>query len=558
MRRLVFLGTFLLALTLRLFDLQNHPVGFTPDEASFGYDAYSILKTGKDQWGQFLPLTLQSFGDYKLPLYTYLTIPSIATWGLNEFTVRLPNAVVGTLAVLATYLMVSVLIKDRRVAVLSAFLLAISPWHISISRGAFEANLTTFFMPFGVWAFYKGLEKPRWMALAALAFGLNLFTYHSARLFTPLIILLLLWDRRTLLLHFKAGRKYGIAIAVLAIFIAAAAYAMLFSGAGSRGSDIAIFNPTDNWTGLADRRYEAVLAGVPDFIERIFSNKAVYVFKEFSQRYLSYLSSQFLFTQGAGEWTYGMIAGRGVLYLVELPFVLAALVSFVRRPNKFLGLVLLWLLLAPLPAALTKGPGYAGNRVAVMMPAIQVLSAYGALALWDVVQKRWSRHKVSCAWGSSLLSCYLAILLASLGFFLEDYYYHAPRDQAQAMLYGRKQAVELASQIENRYPQIIFSRSLSEPQIYVAFYKKWDPTDYQKQAQDWLRYKAEGRSFVDQLGQYNLGKFVFRTIQYEDGVNLGPSLLVGSVREFPPDAKLVNVVKTPNGQPLILIVYGKD
>ncbi len=553
MRRVVLVGIILMAFVLRFIGLVSHPAGFTPDEASFGYDAYSILKTGKDQWGSFLPLTLQSFGDYKLPLYTYLAIPSVAIFGLNEFAVRLPSAVFGTLAILATYLMVKGLFGGSKLEILAAWLLAVSPWHISLSRGAFEANLTTFFMPLGVWAFYKGLEKPRWMAVAALAFGLNLFSYHSARLFTPLIILLLLWDRRTLLLHFKAGRKYGIAIAVLAVFIAVAAYTMLFSGAGGRGSDIAIFNPTDNWANLADRRYEAVLAGVPDVIERIFSNKLVYVFKEFSQRYLSYFSPQFLFTQGAGEWTYGMIPGRGVLYLVELPFILVSLWSiFARGPlagsaRGPLKLLIIWILIAPIPAALTKGPGYAGNRVAVMMPALQILSAYGALVLLDLISQKWRVSK------KLLLYSYIAILLVSLGFFLEDYYYHAPRDQAQAMLYGRKQAVELTSAIDSRYSQVVFSRSLSEPQIYMAFYKKWDPADYQKQAQDWLRYKTEGRSFVDQLGDYSLGKYNFTSIDSK-AFGKKDTLLIGKSNEFSSNANVVEKIKFPNGQDAIWLV----
>jgi len=90
---LVFIGAFL----LRIVGLSSYPVGFTQDEAGLGYDAYSLLLTGKDQWGKSWPLVFRSFGDFKLPLYSYLAIPSVAAFGLNEFSTRLPNALVGTL-----------------------------------------------------------------------------------------------------------------------------------------------------------------------------------------------------------------------------------------------------------------------------------------------------------------------------------------------------------------------------------------------------------------------------------------------------------------------------
>ncbi len=550
MRGVFIVGIVVLAFLLRTVAIASYPVGFNPDEASFGYDAYSLLKTGKDQWGESWPLTFRSFGDFKLPLYTYLAIPSVAAFGLNEFAVRLPNAVFGTLAVLATYLLVMELFRNQRfsVALFAALLLTISPWHVSLSRGAFEANLTTFFVPLGVWAFLKGIEKPRWMFLAAFAFGLNLFSYHSARLLTPILVAGLSWFHREDFtpLHISV-KKYWQAGAVGLVFLAIAGYTM-FGGAGARGGDVAIFNPTDRWASVADRRYEAVLQGFPDSLERIFINKATFVFDQFVGGYFSYLSPQFLFTQGAGEWTYGMIPGRGALYLIELPFILAAVWMVVKKKGAGLGIILLWILLAPIPAALAKGPGFAANRAAIMMPAIQILSAYGGIALFDQFLK-WSRMSKRF-----LLSCYLVILFPSLIFFLEDYRYHAPVQGAQSMLYGRGEAIEFVKSIEDKYERIVFSRSLSEPHIYVAFYKQWDPSNYQENAPDWLRYEKEGRSFLDQLGEYRLGKYIFRGI----GKTEEPGqLLVGKPGEFSQTANIVSRIKYPSGQDALWVVMSQ-
>src|SRR3990167_9704477 len=137
-------------------NLANVPVGFNDDEAAFGYNAYSILKTGKDEWGRFLPFPVfESFGDWKLIGYLYPVVVSQAMFGENEFATRLPSAIFGVLTVFSTYLLTKKLfeksflrftIYDLRftVAPLAALLLAISPWHIAASRNAFESDILIF------------------------------------------------------------------------------------------------------------------------------------------------------------------------------------------------------------------------------------------------------------------------------------------------------------------------------------------------------------------------------------------------------------------------------
>ena len=146
MKKWALAGIIILGFILRVVALNRFPVGFTPDEASFGYDAYSLLQTGKDQWGNTFPVVLKSFGDFKAPLYSYLAVPFVALLGLTKEAVRLPNVLVGIGAILVTYLVVKKL-TDEKIGLMAAFLLAISSWHIMMSRGAFEANLTTFFIP---------------------------------------------------------------------------------------------------------------------------------------------------------------------------------------------------------------------------------------------------------------------------------------------------------------------------------------------------------------------------------------------------------------------------
>ncbi|MFZ5845558.1 MAG: glycosyl transferase, partial [Patescibacteria group bacterium] len=90
----------IIAATLRLYRLSVIPPGVNRDEASIGYTAYSLLKTGRDEYGRFLPLSFQSFGDWKLPLYIYTTTLFVKIFGLSELAVRLPSAIAGILTVL--------------------------------------------------------------------------------------------------------------------------------------------------------------------------------------------------------------------------------------------------------------------------------------------------------------------------------------------------------------------------------------------------------------------------------------------------------------------------
>ena len=554
MQKMILWSILILAFLLRVYQITDYPAGFSPDEAGQGYTAYSLLKTGKDEWGQAFPLAPRSYGDYRAPLYTYLTVPSVAIFGLNEFSVRFPAVIFGSLAVLVVYLVTIELFAkqnvfdSKKLALLSAFLLAISPWHISLSRGAFEPNLPTLLLPLGIWAFLRGLEAKKYMLFSGLLFGLSLFSYYSARVIAPvLLFFLVIWKiPRDQWIGFV--KKYTLAVAVFVLFLFTA-LSTSFLGGNTRVADVAIFSPTGGWGAVADRRYEAVLQGLQDELARLFSNKVSYTLGQFINNYLSYLSPQFLFTNGAGESTYGLSPGIGLLYLIELPMFIAGLIIFTKPGTGFAGkLIIFWLLISFIPAALAKGPGYAANRAALAMPAIQIISAVGTLACLSLISK-YRNIKAQ-----KLLNCFVVALLVSLVFFLESYFYHAPVQNSRFMSYGWRQAVEYLKSTEGEYSQIVVSKRFSEPQIYVAFYNQLDPKVVQDASRDWLRYEAEGKLFVDQLGEYKLGKYVFKTFDYKLESSLDSVLFVGQPQDFPQNIVAQKTVYYPGGKPAVLIV----
>ena len=320
MRTIVFVV--ILGFALRMVGLSSYPAGFSADEVNQGYTAYSILKTAHDEWGEFMPIAPRSYGDYRAPLYTYLTVPSVLFFGLNEFAVRFPSAVAGTLAIVVVYLLALELAKKlkegKSLALWSAFFLAISPWHISLSRGAFEPNLPVLLIPAGVLFFIKALENKKYMLLAALFFSLSLFAYYSSKFLVPVVLVLLF-----LCFIKEKGIKfienYKLAILIMAVFSAVAFYTM-FAGSSTRVADVSIVGET-SWHAVSEIRYNAVLLGLPDVLARVFNNKFTYVLELFTRNYLDYFSTRFLFTQGAGEATYGMMPGMGLLYLIEFLFL---------------------------------------------------------------------------------------------------------------------------------------------------------------------------------------------------------------------------------------------
>ncbi len=152
---IILITVILIAVVLRFWGLASNPVSLNIDEVAYGYDAYSILKTARDQYGTFLPLTFKSVGDYKNPVLIYLTVPSIKLFGLNEWAIRFPTALLGVLSIPIFFWLIYSLTKKYTFALMGAGLLAISSCHIYYSRFASDHLMGVFFLILGVTFFLK-------------------------------------------------------------------------------------------------------------------------------------------------------------------------------------------------------------------------------------------------------------------------------------------------------------------------------------------------------------------------------------------------------------------
>jgi len=506
--KIVLLFVFLIGFFTRFYKLGQLPNSYTPDEISQGYTAYSLLTTGKDEWGQSWPLTLKSFGDYKPPLQTYLMIPAIKFFGLNTFSIRLPNALTSSLAIISTYLLAKILFKNTSISLISAFLLAISPWHLPMSRIALEANLHSFFIPLAIYFFLK--NKPISLIVSSLLFGISTFSYHSVKLFVPMVVFLLFILNKKLI----TLKKYRSFLFILISFLLINFATSLSSN--TRIEDISILSPTDKWQSLNDSRYELTLTKSPEIVSKLFKNKYLLTLQTFLSNYLSYFSPQFLVNQGPAESTYGMISNYGTIGIIPFLFLVLLFFNFPKHlsiPVKFLSLLILF---APIPAALAKS-NLSANRASVFIPYIQILTAYSIFFFYKKIPK-------------FIFSIIAIIFSFNTLSFLFTYFKLGNTILAKDMLYGHKQANEYIKNYPNH--NIIYSRKLSEPQAYVAFFQPIDPIKTQKASQNWQVFSQQNLPFLDQLGQYQLDRFTFKNINFNSDAQIPNTILVGRPEEF--------------------------
>ena len=503
----------LFAAFVRLVFLDQFPNGFTGDEAQQGYSAYSILKTGKDEWGEILPIFPRGFGDYKPPLYTYLTVPSVGLLGLTVEAVRLPAAVIGILSVLVVFFLAKELLKDERIALWSSILFAINPWHIQLSRTAFEGGVGILTFSIGLLFYLKsGIRN---LILSSIFFSLTLYSYHSWRLFIVLFIAGLILSSWKKLISIK----YWIPGLILLIFILP--LMININSVLKRSSDVGVFSK-DRITGYFSNKGTSSLYPI---VDRLLDNKFVYILNEFSGNYLSYFSPGFIFGDDRSDNTYLNFPYSPLLYFIELIFWLFAIYSLITKRLENRKIIILWFILAAVPASLAVGSMNA-NRTPTLLPLASVISAIGAVYMIE----KWK-------YANKIIS---VSLLISFVFFLHFYFLKLPQKPPDNLRYGYDQVFKKILEVESQYDQVVTSKAFTEPQIFIAFYSKMDPVEFQMASTDWLRYEKSDKLYVDQLQSWNLGKFYFEDLNWNlKDSNRENALIVGKPEDFPQDVESI-------------------
>ena len=478
--RITLILILLFAAGLRFFQLGQNPPGLYWDEVSLGYNAYSILTTGRDEHGEWLPLTrFKAFGDYKPPGYIYATVPSVALFGLNEFAVRFPSALAGSLMVWLTYLLVKELFPQKRlVAYLAALLLAISPWHLQLSRVAFESMLAAGFNLAAVYLFIRAAHKSGWYLIpAAIFFCLTLYTFNSNRLLAPLLLIALT------IIYFKQIwlKKSAVIIAAIVGIILAAPLVPYWHSPESkvRWHEVNIFSNLDVIKD-SNRRIADDGGGR---IAKLLHHRYVGHAANFLHHYFDHFKGKYLFITGDGNPRFST-QETGQLYLIELPLLLIGLYFLLTHRTKASVFLLAWFLLGPIPAATARETPHA-LRTLSLLPVPQIIIALGLNKL-----------------KKPLLFLIVGILLFEFIRFQYIYYSTYPREYAGEWLTQYPPLFRYLKTIENNYDQIYVTSDFGRPYIYLLFYQRLDPASFQKQAMTTRTGDVFGFFEVHSVGKY--------------------------------------------------------
>src|SRR3989344_1788176 len=510
----------LLGLALRLYHLDSRPVGFTWDEAALGYNAYSLLKTGKDEYGKILPVVFKSFGDYKPGLYIYLTVPMVKIFGLNEFATRLPSAILGTLTILIVYLLVCELFVTCHLSLVTSLILAINPWSIHFSRGAWEANVSLFITTLAVLLFLK----KRYL-FSSIFFALTFWTYQGSKMFTPLLVI-------SLLLIYKPKIKKLIWPGLLGLLM----LLPVLWNFGSQSGRLKIFN-VFGYTRSSEVVNKILNADDQKDIWG-FHAEIIDQIRGVGQRYLNHLSPKFLFFTGDWSNLRQSTPYYGYFHLPEIITILVGLVILLRTNNQLTKLLLGWLLLAILPSALSRDI-VSGVRSLPMVIPLTILSGIGLAKLMS---------------NKFLSLCHFVTLLLFLIYFTDLYFIHSPLFVAKDWLYAYKPALQALAPIKDKYNKIIFSDVFGQPYIFVLFYYQVNPATYQVSA----KLQEDSAGDVGQVTTFD--KYEFRRIYWPIDRSEKSTIFVGDQFELPEkDMNLANLIRIkevfyPNGEHALRIV----
>lgn len=172
----------------RIWQFGTVPGDLNQDEAFSGYEAYSLLHYGMDSAGYRFPIYLTTWGSGMSALNSYLIIPFMALFGPSIRVIRLPQVIVSCLTLWTVFLIVKRIVNEKA-ALCALFLLAVSPWHITMSRWGLDANLAPGFLIFGLYFFLRGLDNSKYFLLSALMYGLSLYCYATIWPLVPFILL---------------------------------------------------------------------------------------------------------------------------------------------------------------------------------------------------------------------------------------------------------------------------------------------------------------------------------------------------------------------------------
>lgn len=508
--KIILLITLIVAFFLRFFKVGDYP-SLLWDEAAIGYNAFSIIETGKDEYGKILPIIFKSFGDYKPGLYIYLAIPFIKLFGLTTTATRLPSILLGSLLPLLIYFFIKEInSKAHKTAIIAAIITAINPYSIHFSRGAWETNVLTFELVLASYLFFKYVNKrlTKYLFLSAIVFGLTLFTYQAGKMIS-LFLIIILFLTNSQIVNLKNLKPIFLNfILPLFIFSIPIIFGLLFSSNANRLKVVSLFSYP-----RSTEETNIIKSEGSQLDYTLLHSHPIFFTRNFLLRYFNHFSPKFLVFEGDWQNPRHSAPHAGVILYPSLLFLIIGLFFALSRKkvNKITYFFLFWLLVAPIPAALTRDSIQAVRSMSLSIPLIYFISS----GLYFFFQKNKSFFI-----GILIFLTYIVSFI----YYGDLYLNHMVKNSPYELLYGYDNAISYLIKNKNKFDRITFSHFYGQPYIYYLFYSQYPPTEYQKQAN--LQYDDLDTGKVEKIDN-----ILFKTPQFNYLKGNPPSLGIFSQEE---------------------------
>ena len=525
-----------IAFVLRFIYLDKNPPALSWDETAQGYNAYALGQTGTDEFGRSWPLNyLESFGDFKPVLNTYLTILPVKVFGLTEFATRFPSAFFGSLTVLLCFYLVIELFYRRQekdiLGLATAFILAVSPWHLLLSRGAYEANIGLFLVVLGGLFLLKGFHGHKLYFLGSvIPFALTFYTFNSTRAFIPFFLLaVFILYRQFIFSHLKLFLLFCLFFIVLLIPIIPH---LLSPQANLRFREVNIFSnlkpieQSNNWIKYDNN----------SLVAKIVHNRRVIFGLDYLTHYFDHFDLNYLFIHGDVNSKFS-IQDTGQIYLINLPLFLIGLIVIFRKYRPESLLLFLWLLTGIIPAATARETPHA-LRTLQTLPVWHIIIAVGGYYLYSLNLKPFFKKL--------MVSLYCLYLLFNIGSFLHNYFYHYPEEFAGSFQYGYHESMSHILTNYQNYDQFLITEGLGRPYIYVLFYSRYLPNEFLKTAD----IQRDVFGFVKVK---SFAKYLFGSPPVIANIKDKKILVIALPGEVPPGKKIKKIIKNPRGDEALVI-----
>ncbi len=538
--KLLFTSIIFLAFCTRVWNVQM----LSPywEEVALGYDAYSILTTGKDHHGNLFPIVVfESFGDYKPSGYFYAVVPFVWMFGLNTFSVRLPSILAGVITVVIVGRIARFVTHDGKkkkkrsmhdelLPYITMFVFALSPWSIMFSRGAWEANLATLFLSLGVYfgfTVWKHIDQTKserartsiYLFLCAVFLIMSFYTYHATRIVAPLLGIVFVIP---LLKQWKIYWKHFAVVGIMSLAMLTPFILSLQSDTVShRLKETSIFSDIS----VIEQSNALIQKDGNTLLARIVHHRYILFARQILNNYLSHFRIDFLFFSGDQNPRHSL-QYMGILYHIEFFFLLAGIHFSIRKWNKNIALIVFWIAIGIIPASLTKTTPHA-LRTLLILPAVILIVSFGIMDIWkhvseklgdilnEVGKKEFEKYIPKLV-GALIIFIYLG----QFGMFWHFYTRVYPNIYSSEWQYGYKEMLQSVETNKKENEAIYITREQGRPAMYYFFYNKIDPSV----VQSW-----------DEKAKQDQGEFLeFENIKFIKSVDevTSEGLIVASPEQF--------------------------